>query len=97
MDENHIQEDDFWDNWGVIQKSSGDLFDYADIREKPLHHVWTIVESGDDENGNWYASPGIHYVNRLGYILTRKPWEDFSRDAIYFFDDFERDSGDRTD
>lgn len=91
MDDRLIQEDDFWENWGVTQKTSGDLFDHQDIKDKPIHHVWTILESGNDEDGSWYASPGIHYVNRLGYILTRKPWTDFCRDAIYFLDDVQNE------
>ena len=91
MDDNYIQEDDFWENWGVVQKSSGDLFDYEDIKQKPIEYVWTILESGNDEDGNWYASPGIHYVNRIGYILTREPWTNFCRDAIYFLDDLEKE------
>lgn len=95
MDVSFIQENDLWENWGVIQKPSGDLFDHQDIKDKPIHHVWTILESGNDEDGNWYASPGIHYVNRLGYILTRKPWTDFCRDAIYFLDDFQNENRDR--
>lgn len=89
MDEEYIPENEFWENWVVIQKRSGDLFDYNDIRNKPIKHVWTILESGDDTNENWYASPGIHYINRLGYILTRKPWHDYCRDAIYFLSDIE--------
>ena len=91
MDDNYIQEDDFWENWGVVQKSSGDLFDYEDIKQKPIEYVWTILESGNDEDGSWYASPGIHYVNRIGYILTREPWTNFCRDAIYFLDDLEKE------
>jgi len=88
MDDSLIQEDELWESWGVIQKPSGDLFDHHDIKDKPIRHVWTIVEPGNDKDGNWYASPGIHFVNRLGYILTRKPWTDPCRDAIYFLDDF---------
>lgn len=90
-DANYIPEDDFWEIFGVIQKDSGDLFEYNDIKDIPIQHVWTVLESGDDEDGNWYASPGVHYVNRLGYVLTRNPWKDYCRDAIYFLDDFTHD------
>ena len=91
MDDDCISEGEFWENWGVIQKDSGDLFEYNDIKDHPIQHVWTILETGDGENENWYASPGIHYVNRLGYVLTSKPWQDYCRDAIYFLNNFESD------
>lgn len=91
MGAGYISEDEFWENWGVIQKADGELFDYEDVTDLSLNHVWTILESGTDDNDNWYASPGFHYVNRLGYVLTRKPWVDELRDAMYFLDDKERD------
>lgn len=90
MSDDYISEDEFWENWGVIQKGDGNLFDYKSVKDKPIDHVWTILESGSDENDNWYASPGFHYVNRLGYVLTRNPWIDAFQDAIYFLDDMER-------
>lgn len=68
-----ISEDEFCADWGVVQKSGGDLFEFADVKDQPLDHVWTIHESGDDEDGNWYASPGLHAVNRVGYVMTKKP------------------------
>ncbi|MEO7200419.1 MAG: hypothetical protein ABIY56_09415 [Dokdonella sp.] len=83
-----ISEDEFRADWGVVQKSSGDLFEFADVKDQPLDHGWTILESGDDEDGNWYASPGLHAVNRVGYVMTKRPWTDELRDAIYFLDDF---------
>jgi len=87
MSDNYITEDEFWDEWGVVKKPSGDLFDYEDVKDQPLNHVWTILETGSDENDNWYASPGFHVVNKLGYVMTEKAWEDDCRDAIYFLDD----------
>lgn len=83
MEFGYISEDEFWEGWGVIQKSSGVLFDFMDVKELPLHHVWTIVESGV-HGDRLYAMPGFHYVNRVGYVITRVPWRLESRDAIYF-------------
>lgn len=94
MSADYIPEDEFWESWGVVQKGDGGLFDYDDIKDQPSNHVWTILESGSDEDDSWYASPGIHYVNRLGYVITKKPWVDELRDAIYFLDDMERDDDD---
>lgn len=43
----------------------------ADVRLAGERSVWTIVD-GDD--GNLWALPGLHVVNRIGYVLTEKPW-----------------------
>lgn len=86
-----ISEGEFKDVWGVYLQPSGDLFQIDDVRDQSPEHVWTIVDSGDDTDGNWYAQPGFHVVNNLGYVMTRKPWSDTTPDAIYFLDDFEHD------
>jgi len=91
MTANVISEDDFHEYWGVEIRTSGDLWDYDDIKSCDVRRVWTIVESGSDDDGNWYAVPGSHYVNRLGYVLTGRAWEDAARDAVYFLDDIEGD------
>jgi hypothetical protein len=88
-EENCISERDFEDVWGAYVKSSGDLFQFDDVRDQPPQHVWTVVDSGDDADGNWYAEPSFHVVNKLGYVMTRKPWSESTPDAIYFLDDFE--------
>jgi len=87
--EDCISEREFEDVWGAYLKPSGDLFQFDDVRNQPLEHVWTIVDSGDDTDGNWYAEPGFRVVNKLGYVMTRKPWSESTPDAIYFLDDFE--------
>ena len=43
----------------------------AEVRTAAGHNVWTIVD-GDD--GNLWALPGLHVVNRVGYVITEKPW-----------------------
>ena len=90
-DDQLISEREFEEVWGVYLMPSGDLFQFDEIRNKPPKHVWTIVDSGDDADGNWYALPGFHIVNKLGYVMTRKPWSDATPDAIYFLDDFEHE------
>lgn len=37
------------------------------------HHIWTILEG---DNTLTYICPGFHYVNRIGYLQTQKPWKD---------------------
>jgi hypothetical protein len=96
IDQVLISERDFDEIWGVDVKPSGDLFEFADVRDEPPQHVWTIVDSGDDSDGNWYAQPGFCVVNRLGYVMTHKPWSDSTPDAIYFLDDFEHEPDDQS-
>lgn len=43
------------------------------ISAVPNKYVWTVV---DGEGSKIYAIPGRHIVNRLNYILCRKPWTD---------------------
>lgn len=84
-----ISERDFEDHWGVYVRPDGDFFQYEEIVDAPLEYVWTVVDSGWDEDGNWYALPGLHIVNKLGYVKTRRPWDEHVEQAIYFLDDFE--------
>lgn len=84
-----ISEDEFWEAWGVRQSADSGLMEFDEVHSYPENHVWTVVESGDDADGNWYAMPGYHYVNRLGYVVTERPWIDYTLDAIYFLDDME--------
>ncbi len=79
-----ISEDEFWISWGLIQSSDEGLFDLKDVKDCSINHVWTIVESGDDVDDSWYGIPGIHYVNRLGYVITKMAWKDGAVDAVYF-------------
>jgi len=88
-DQHLISEREFDESWGAYTAPSGNLFAFDEVRNQPMNHVWTVVETGDDSNGSWYAQPGFHVVNTLGYVLTRKPWTDTTPDAIYFLDDFE--------
>lgn len=77
-----ISEDDFVDVWGAHARSDGELFSHADIVHKPLNQVWTVVEAGLD--GNLYALPGFHIVNKVGYVLTTKAWDDPQQEAYWF-------------
>jgi len=92
-DDDLISEREFDEVWGAYLKPSGDLFAFEDVRDQSPNHVWTVVDYGDDSDGNWYALPGFHVVNKLGYVMTREAWSDSTPDAIYFLDDFEHEPG----
>ena len=84
-----ISEDDFFEVWGAKTTETGDLFDFNEVRSHENNFVWTVVEAGDESDRNWYAMPGYHVVNKMGYVVTEKPWAVDTPDAIYFLDDFE--------
>lgn len=81
MIEDIISEDEFATQWGIVTHPRGNLFTYADVKDKPLNQVWSIIDCPDDDC--WIASPGFHVVNVIGYITTTRPWTDGDRDAIY--------------
>lgn len=83
MDSDCISEDEFWDEWKVVKRSNGELFDFDDVKDRPINLVWTILESGDDVDERLYASPGLHFVNRVGYVMTKRAWVKDQYDAIY--------------
>lgn len=59
--------------------------DLAFVLAQDPRHVWTLVE-GDD--GNLYIVDGLHYVNRLNYVVTDLPFEgEFLEVPYYIFDE----------
>ena len=44
--------------------------DFELVRRLDSDHVWTVV---DGENGEQWITPGIHYVNRVCYLVTEVP------------------------
>ena len=66
-----ISSDDFDDHYDPQMSPSGDLtWLDSEITGVPIERVWTLVEA----EGNIYAVAGIHFVNRLGYVVTAEPW-----------------------
>jgi hypothetical protein len=47
--------------------------DLAFVGTQQNNHVWTLV---DDDKGVPTIVAGYHFVNRIHYIITIKPWED---------------------
>ncbi|MEO6922652.1 MAG: hypothetical protein ABI142_02390 [Bryocella sp.] len=95
MSDEYISTDEFWDDWGVMQNADSGMFDYDNVKDQPLERVWTIVDTGAYEDENWYAMPGFHIVNNLGYIMTKRAWTADTPDAIYYLHEDE-DDGERT-
>jgi hypothetical protein len=49
------------------------------LKNTDMKYVWTLV---DDDN-IWYIIPGYHLVNRIGYFVTKEPWQEDSRSVRY--------------
>jgi len=43
------------------------------VRSQREDHVWTLM---DDDYGKLVVVAGYHFVNRVHYIITIKPWKD---------------------
>lgn len=41
--------------------------------EQKLNHVWTILDTGFEET---WIFPGYFLCDRIGYLITEKPWKD---------------------
>lgn len=81
---NLIDEDKFYEEYKPIKnhllpdgapfgdcmfETFGEEFEH--VRKQKAEHVWTIVEGDEDTT---FISAGFHWVNRIGYIITEKPW-----------------------
>lgn len=89
LEDELISEDDFFEIWGAYVHNNGDLFQFQDVKNELLKHVWTLTDSGGGRPDHWIASPGFHLVNVIGYVMTRRPWSNSTPDAFYSFDDFD--------
>lgn len=47
--------------------------EYEKVKATDKNCVWTIVD-GDDNN--LHVIEGLHYVNRVGYLITKNPFEE---------------------
>jgi hypothetical protein len=84
-----LSEKEFQDRFVPQTHPDGNLFDWDQIKHLDYRNVWSIVEN--DENNNWYALPGFHIVNVLGYVTSALPWTDDIDEAMYFEDDFDHE------
>jgi hypothetical protein len=71
---NHINPSATWafgDGVGCLFETYGEEFEF--VRRYDPKKVWTLVD-GDD--GDMYVISGLHYDNRVGYLLSREPVPD---------------------
>lgn len=80
-----LTEEDFEVRFHPITKNGdGELFEWADVQNLLDPWVWTVVETGDPINDSWYALPGFHIVNKVGYLRSETPWTDGDMEAVWF-------------
>lgn len=75
-----ITEEEFDARFSVIPDADGETIrpDCIGIAEDSKH-LWTIV----DADGSLYALTGLHFVNRLGYLLTEEAWDE-ETEAVWY-------------
>jgi hypothetical protein len=66
---NHLDDNASFD--GCMFETYDEEFVHV-LRNADDKKVWTYVE-GDE---GLYIIPGLHFVNRLGYLITEKPYTD---------------------
>jgi hypothetical protein len=66
---NHLDSNAGWS--GTLFETYGEQLEFVSqvCREEPKR-VWTLVDGDDD----MYIVAGMHLVNRVGYIITKKNW-----------------------
>jgi len=57
-------------NGDTAFETYGDEFDF--VSKADNKYIWTEV----DGEGGCYITSGYHFVNRIQYYITEKPWED---------------------
>ncbi len=55
-------------------------WDQLKENDVPDDRIWTVVEG--DEDATLTLIPGVHYVNRVGYAVTQKPWPHENIDVV---------------
>jgi hypothetical protein len=68
---NHLNPGAAWspgEGPGCLFETFGDELDF--VRRQDPHTVWTLL---DGEDGDLYLRSGIHFVNRLGYLISTSP------------------------
>lgn len=53
--------------------------EWETVRNTPSENLWTLI----DCEGLWWISPGFHYVNRIGYLLTKQACRSDEWDYLY--------------
>ena len=72
-----IKDEDVCGFNGWIYETYGEEIEYVLSLAKTTKRVWTVVEG---EDNTLFYSPGFHYVNRLGFFVCEKEYEENQKD-----------------
>jgi len=61
----------FREDNSMVFETYGEDLEFVRIQKD--NHVWTLVDGDDGES---IIVAGYHFVNRVHYIITLKPWKD---------------------
>jgi hypothetical protein len=73
---NHLDKNASFDdgNGGIMFETYGAEYDHvAAIGQNEPNRIWTYI---DDEEGHTCIVNGWCFVNRIGYFITEKPYDD---------------------
>lgn len=62
-------------NQVILYETFGE--DLEKIRKGNQNYVWTVVDTDDESLA---ILPGIHFVNRISYVITKMPHEQENSD-----------------
>ena len=78
-----MSDDDWMKEFDLVLNADGSLFEISQNAEfqelVEAQRVWTML----DCDGSLYLSPGVHWVNRMSYHVTNKPWTNESVDVAW--------------
>lgn len=72
--QNHLNPNASWgfgDSGGCLFETYGDELLF--VRRQDPATIWTLI---DGENGDLYVISGYHFVNRIGYLVSKSPVPD---------------------
>jgi hypothetical protein len=68
---NHLNPSAGWvvgDHGGCLFETFGEELVF--VQQQDIRSVWTLL---DGDEGDLYVASGFHFVNRLGYLVSRDP------------------------
>jgi hypothetical protein len=62
---------------GCLYETYGEEVDHVlnEGQKNGFKNVWTVIHS-DGRSSAWYVVAGWHFVNRIGYLITKEEWQD---------------------
>ncbi len=90
---NQLNEDDFWEQYkpqlnhldqhasfdGCLYETVGKELQHVFTTAQQSKTIWTVIET---ESGGLVYAAGLRLINRIGFFITKKPWN--TGDEIIF-------------